>query len=230
MKYLALASLAAIAIASAPAAAQDDDGLYVGVGNGLVQSGDVDFTTTGGDVTADPDWGWELEALVGYDLGLVRLEAEAAYKKFDLGALDAGTAGVPASIAADDTPQLVFGPQDGVNGDVAVLTGMVNALADFDAGPVSISVGGGVGMARVDFSDLRNFDTGPGFLDDGDTRFAWQGIAQLRAPLNDRLDASLKYRYLNAGGQELTDSIGRTFEADLNTHSIMGTLIFKLGR
>ncbi len=224
MKKFSSALMVGSILTAAPALAQDT-GVYLGLGAGVVEAGDVDFENTAGDVIADTDYGWQGEALVGYDAGPVRFEVEGSYTNFDLNALDAGTVGVPAN-ATD----LAFGPQSVVNGEGEIWSGMLNALIDIGGnGGIGFSVGGGVGISNARFVNVRSFATGPGFIDDSDARFAWQGVAQVYAPLTESIDASLKYKYHNVDGPEYRDGFGRTFGSDLATHAILGTVIFNFG-
>ena len=71
---------------------------------------------------------------------------------------------------------------------------MANGMLDFgDDDGLQGFVGGGAGVARVSVQPV--FATN--FLDDSDTRFAWQAIAGVRAPLTKHWDAGLKYRFFN---------------------------------
>src|SRR5690349_10942849 len=102
MKYCLLAAVAVTAIA-APAQARDGQA-YFGVEGGIMMPHDQDvdadvvFTTTQTPTTpaapAGPldvlvdnglnaDWkmGWDVDAIVGYDFGMFRLEGELGYKK-----------------------------------------------------------------------------------------------------------------------------------------------------
>ncbi|MCH4554474.1 hypothetical protein MKW35_17775, partial [Aestuariibaculum sp. L182] len=75
-------------------------------------------------------------------------------------------------------------------------------LLDFGADDgIQGFVGGGVGVARV--KAKYGLNTRGNFLDDSDTVFAWQGLAGVRAPLTDHIDATLKYRFFNADNVKL---------------------------
>jgi hypothetical protein len=76
---------------ASPAMARDGQ-VYAGVEGGLLfgDNLDVDFDIDGdGDIDTDAendifqlntDMGWDFDAVVGYDFGMFRLEAEAGYK------------------------------------------------------------------------------------------------------------------------------------------------------
>ena len=67
---------------------------------------------------------------------------------------------------------------------------MLNGLLDFGSDDsVQGFIGGGVGVARVKAQyGLSRFGN---FIDDSDTVFAYQGLAGIRAPLSDHVDASI---------------------------------------
>src|SRR5215470_14049056 len=128
------------------------------------------------------DYGFDGSAFVGYDLGAFRLEAETSYKR----------AGVRA------TAPVGGGPVFGASGSTSALSFMVNGLLDFgDDDGISGFVGGGVGVARVDYHNVRAFSNEAAFLDDSDTRFAWQVIAGVRQAVTSNVDIGLKYRMFN---------------------------------
>ncbi len=176
-------------------------------------------------VTAEHDNpGYDFGALVGYDFGGFRLEAEASFREADVDNVEAFVGGLPSSTAT----ALRLGQYDAA-GDVNALSFMLNGLLDFgDDDGLQGYAGGGVGVARVDAQASINA-TGPGVVDDSDTGFAWQAIAGVRAPISDRWDAGLKYRFFNAPNVNLVDSIGRDLETNFRSHSLLGTLTYNFG-
>merc|ERR1712173_202847 len=70
---------------------------------------------------------------------------------------------------------------------------------------------------------------GPSGIDDSDTDFAWQILAGIRAPLTENIDVGLKYRLFTAENVLLTDALGRSFQEDVRSHSLMGTLTYNFG-
>jgi len=109
-----------------------------------------------------------------------------------------------------------------------VLSFMVNGMLDFgeDDG-IQGFIGGGVGVARVKSRIAVNNLLS--FVNDSDTKFAWQGIAGLRAPLGDRLDVSLKYRFFNADDFRVVDVATRNLQGRFRSHSILGGLTYNFG-
>ena len=88
---------------------------------------------------------------------------------------------------------------DDVDGDVSVLSAMVNGLLDFgDDDGWNGYVGGGIGVAsvKIDFDT----DTALATTSDSDSGFAWQAIAGVRKAISENIDLGLKYRFFNAGG------------------------------
>jgi opacity protein-like surface antigen len=179
MKTYLLAAAAAFVVA-APAAAQTS-GPYVGIEGGILFPKDskADVTATDGvdTVSADDAFrvnfkrGYDLDVIGGYDFGMFRLEGELGYKRakgdsvsVDQDLIDAYNAATGDTLTGDDID---------IDGHVSVLSGMVNALADFDAGGFRIYGGGGVGKARV-----KAFG-------DKDSAWAYQLIAGMGVPISD---------------------------------------------
>jgi OOP family OmpA-OmpF porin len=59
--------------------------------------------------------------------------------------------------------------------------------------------------------------------------FAYQGLAGIRAPLSDHVDATLKYRFFNAQNVKLVDVSNRVFDGRYRSHSILGGLTYNFG-
>src|SRR3546814_13224951 len=75
---------------------------------------------------------------------------------------------------------------------------MLNALLDFgnDDGWNGY-IGGGAGVARVKESEYQLAKYGSAFVDDSDSKFAWQAIAGVRRAITTNIDFGLKYRFFN---------------------------------
>jgi outer membrane protein OmpA-like peptidoglycan-associated protein/opacity protein-like surface antigen len=226
MRKLAIAAALSTTVLAGPALARDG-AWYVGgdFGPMIVEDMDANFTpgsTTGSTGTSaiDFDEGFDGSAFVGYDFGAFRIEAEVGYKGADIeGITNSGIAfpGTGASVSL------------GGDGDVNVLSGMVNGLLDFgDDDGLSGFVGGGVGLARVDLS-LSAFTNTVAAVDDSDTRFAWQVLAGVRQALNPNVDLHLKYRFFNVDDIELTGFQNRVVGTDMRSHSLLGGITFNFG-
>jgi opacity protein-like surface antigen len=240
------------------------------------QDGDlnVDFTTTQTPATpagpagpADTSFnnafgldykrGYDLDLIAGYDFGAFRLEGELGYKRSKLNQFEFDNDDIAAINAALNRPSGTGDPgapglpaiansDFDLGGRVSVLSGMVNALADFgDENGVSFYAGGGVGRAR-----LRA-------LGDSDSAWAWQAIAGIRYAISPNIDLGLKYRYFRTGNIELADdsfalagnpntvTVGATapvtvvqttngvafvdYEDNFRSHSLLASLIFNFG-
>ncbi|WP_156441995.1 outer membrane beta-barrel protein, partial [Blastomonas sp. CCH7-E1] len=216
---LALASTAL----TTPAFARDGQ-WYVGVEGGAMIVEDIEFDVgaLNNATIVDSDTGYDVGAVVGYDFGPFRLEAEVSYREADL--TDVQTQ-VGISRGAAPTAIGRFASVGSAN----ALAFMVNGLIDF--GPddgLQGFVGGGVGVARTDFNGSTQPGTGP-YIDDSDTGFAWQVLAGIRAPISDSWDVGLKYRFFNSDSVDLLSVNGREFDGRFRSHSILGSIIYNFG-
>ncbi len=219
--------LAALAVLPAAAMAQDGAG-YVGLEGGVSFAHHTDYdvaatrvqtvptgsgllgqtvTTTdtkyGNGLVADQKAGADVDAIAGYDFGMFRLEGELGYKRSRLrgltasGALLADTNTAPiAGVTSDDF-------RSGKN--TRVLSGMVDALFDYDLTPgVRVYGGGGAGRARVKS------------LGDRDDVWAFQLIAGASTAITPNIEVGLKYRYFQTqhvhfdGGASFSDAASGT--------------------
>ena len=197
---------AVLSVAAAPALAQDR-GVYAGIEGGVSFPRSTDYdvsarrvqtvptgngllgqtvTTTdmryGNGFNADYKTALDTDAIAGYDFGFVRLEGELGYKRTRVQSLTA------SSFLLNDTNTA---PISGVTSNnfafrnrTSVLSGMVNALADYNLTPrIRVYAGGGGGRARVKT------------LGDRDNVWAYQLIAGASTSISRNLDLGLKYRY-----------------------------------
>ena len=235
-KYL-LAAVAAAAITT-PAIARDNS-LYAGIEGGIMapedQDADVflDFTTT--QVPAAPPgpagpldftfedafgvdykMGYDIDAILGYDFGMFRVEGEVGYKRASLNELEVDSAFITSlntalnrpSVAPDPgapgLPALVATDFD-LDGRVSAWSTMINGLVDFgDQDGLSFYAGGGFGRAWVKAAGER------------DSSWAWQLIAGIRYALSPNIDVGLKYRYFSTGNLDFSDDTGVAFAGNPN--------------
>lgn len=212
---------------SAPAMARDG-AWYVGGDFGAMIVEDVEFDlppTIDNALTVDHDYGYDAALFVGYDLGAFRLEAEAAYR--NAGANDFTTEILLHNSSGSWHPP---GTHD-ASGSTSALSFMINGLLDFgDEDGVSGFVGGGLGMARVSFNSLRASVNDGVFLDDSDTRFAWQLVAGVRRAVSSNIDVTLRYRFFNADNLDVrTFEDAHDAEGRFRSHSLLGGLTFNFG-
>ncbi|MCL6252318.1 outer membrane beta-barrel protein, partial [Altererythrobacter sp. KTW20L] len=226
MRRLALILSTAAAVIATPAIARDGQ-TYFGIEGGVVLPNDIQFDVTGGaggQTVLDNDNGWEAGVVIGHDFGFIRLEAEGAYKDFNVQSVTSNTTPIPLATAAGGTGS--FGD---ISGGIDVISGMVNALIDIGGNNgIGFSAGGGVGYAIFD-ANLSADPAGPGIVDDKDKGFAYQGIAQLRMPLTDSVDVGLKYKYFVIPNLDLASTQNLGYSDDFESHSVLATLSFNFG-
>jgi len=223
MRKIALGMAVAATALAAPAAARDGQA-YFGADLGVVVDNnfDVGIAGTKGAANIDHDTGWELGGFFGYDFGLIRTEAELAYREADPKRIVANAPGIP-TFGAPAT-----GTFDPAAGELQVTTAMVNALLDL-GGNDGVGFSAGVGAGRAWAGAKYSVAMGPGWLDDSDQAWAWQAIAGIRIPVTDTAEIGLKYRYLNTRQFQMVDSAGRANAFELDSHSALVTFIANLG-
>jgi opacity protein-like surface antigen len=226
-KYLLAASAVAAFATPAFAAA---DGPYVGIEGGATfpQSSDFDVTLNNGTTTADYNngfnvkykTGYDVDAILGYKLGLFRLEGEAGYKRAKVKSLgvstplitDVGTAAGVTATANDFS----------AGNHIGIKSLMANALIDGDfGGRFGGYAGGGAGRAWASMAG------------DSDNAWAFQGIAGLRYALSPHVDAGLKYRYFHTGKLGFNDGFTlnavpftTTAKGNYDSHSLLASLVY----
>ena len=207
-KYL-LAATAAAAVVATPAMARDGS-VYVGIEGGVLFPKDndadvfADFTTTPGTPTGPADTTYEdmfgvdykrgidVDAIIGYDFGMFRLEGEIGYKRSKVNKFEIDDSDIAALNAALNRPS---GPGDpgapglaalsandfDLDGRIKVWSAMVNGLVDFgNEDGLSFYVGAGAGRAKA-----KAFG-------DSDSAWAFQGIVGARYAVSRNVDIGLK--------------------------------------
>jgi len=229
MRKLAIALALSSTVLATPALARDG-AWYVGGDFGAMIVEDVEFDvgTTEDAIIVDHEYGFDGSGFVGYDLGAFRLEAEVAYKKARIDELET-VIGLPGAVGQGRTVAQTFVNAGG--GNTTALSFMVNGLLDFgDDDGISGFIGGGVGIARVNFNNQRQFANQGAFIDDSDTRFAWQLLAGVRQAISDNIDVTVRYRFFNVSDLEMVGfPNGAGFQSRLRTHSLLGGLTFNFG-
>ena len=210
MKHFILMAVFALVFITTSAQAADK-GLYVsGIGGvSLVPKLDQEISGTRVFET-DFDLGSKFAGALGYDYGALRAEVEFGYVTND----------------ANDGDAVGFlsGP---VEGDVSVLSVMVNAYYDIHTPNFSLVpyFGVGLGGASIDAQIITPF-LGPSaqVVDDDDTVFAYQFMAGLGWNVSPTITLTLDYRYFATTDPEFTP--GNAFipgspdlTSDYNNHS-----------
>jgi outer membrane protein OmpA-like peptidoglycan-associated protein len=231
MRKLAIALALSSTLLATPAFARDG-AWYVGgeFGAMIVEDIDIDSATTDNIITINHEYGYDGGLFVGYDLGGFRLEAEVAYKKADLSGF------TNLVVLPGEGPATFPGGRDFAGGSTSALSFMLNGMLDFgDDDGVSGFVGGGVGMARVKFNNQRVFANTAPFLDDSDSRLAWQLFAGVRQAISDNIDVTVKYRFFNVPDIKLVavtggaGTVSQDVETRFRSHSLLGGLTFNFG-
>ena len=228
-KLAILAALASTALA-APAFARDN-AWYVGAEGGGMLLEDLKFDVspvlpiTGGQTTVDSKVGFDVDGIIGYDFGMFRLEGEVGYKRNRVNSITTGPSRTPANIGGVGAPPATYPDASGKN---SALSFMVNGLLDF-GGEEGFSgyVGGGAGVARVKFSGYNV--SGDDFLNDSDSKFAWQAIAGVRYPVTTNVDVGVKYRFFNVRNVKVFDRLGAEYEGNWRSHSVLLSLVYNFG-
>ncbi len=206
---LAALVLAASALASVDAAAQQTSGWYIGGGLGANWLRDSDVGGSGVTTTkAEFDTGLAAAAAVGYGLGNgFRLEAELGYRKNDVDKVGGAAGG----------------------GDVSQWSLMGNVLYDFQTGTAFTPyVGLGLGGVRVDVDGGRTFSGGRTINDD-DTAFAYQGIAGVAYSLAPQWKLDLSYRYFASLDPSFKTNDNLKVDAENRNHTVLLALRYEFG-
>ena len=223
MRKLTIAMALSTALLATPAFARDG-ALYIGGEFGAlsVDNVDIDVGAVDNAIELDHEYGYDGGAFIGYDFGAFRLEAEAAYKR---ARLDSYTTSIRLPLEGP-----VFATQrDGI-GNTSALSFMLNGMLDFgDDDGISGSIGGGVGMARIQANNYRNFTNATPFLDGSDWRPAWQLVAGVRQAISDSVDVTVRYRFFNMRSAELVAFNGAESDFRIRSHSLLGGITFNFG-
>lgn len=232
MRKIAVAVALATTALAGPALAKDKS-WYVGLEGGanLVQNELFDITSPGTPSAVVNDGlrvrqkiGYDVGGNIGYDFGLFRAEFEVAYKDNTVNKI----------LVEQNLPVIQPGgvPPTGVypypGGRARVLSFMANGLFDFggEGHDVGGYIGGGAGIARVQHHRYELGNEGPDFINDSDTRFAWQALAGIYKPITDHVDVGLKYRFFNVANVNTYTTNGLLTETRYRSHSLMLTLAY----
>jgi len=161
---------------------------------------DADFSDSTTRAEAEFDVGMLIGAELGYDFGIFRLGAEAAWRFNDTDSIQGGAAGMNA---ADEISTMSF---------------MVNGYYDIEnASGMVPYVCAGAGLALIDLNDFTV--VGINFGSDDDSVFAYQIGAGIAFSLHETLMLDLGYRYFATDDPDF-DGI----ESEYACHTIMAGL------
>lgn len=189
-----------------------DAGMYIGVRGGAVFADDTRFTIAGpATVRNDYDLGYTGSGFVGLELpdiyyGLgVRLEGELGLAQFEVDTHTVGAA--PIASAAS------FGATD-------ALYGMANLYVDYGLGVFRPFVGGGIGVAQVEF-DNHGITGAPGVMDDTANGLAWQVMGGLGVDVTNAITLEAMVRYQAIQDVGVISSTGPKTQVDLASTQVM---------
>lgn len=204
-KLTAKACILAFSALATPALAQSWNGqTYVTVQGGWTQQEDHDFTaSTGAKINTQMKDGYVVVGALGRQYGNIRAELEGSYRVNDV-----------------DTHQTTGPALAGSRGETRVIAGMGNLYYDMPTGgALTPYIGGGIGAADVQFENYGTNATGT-VLDDGETVFAYQGMAGLNFAVTNNLSLNAEYRYFATNDVEVQSGT-RTSEIEYRSHNLM---------
>lgn len=241
-----LATVAGISIVAASQSSAHHQGWYVGLEAGASWIDDtsvlfsrnnfsdvvIDTETArsswwGGNSSGslDFDTGWAGFATVGYGFEKNwRIELELGYRDNDatLSRSRCGGYGMGESIIINEGCRTRT-----YEGDMTEYTAMLNVIYDVPlTEKLDLNIGLGVGVDHVELEASRAGR--PAFVDDSDTRFAFQAIAGLSYQVTKRLDLTLTYRYLNVSEPEFNNRYKTLELEDLEKHTVTVGLRYDL--
>ena len=106
---------------------------------------------------------------------------------------------------------------------------MINGMVDFgDGDRLSGFVGGGAGIAHINYRNQAVFATSAPFLDGEDVRFAWQLFAGARLPVSETIDITARYRFFNTSSHVVAFN-GNEADSRFSSHSFLAGITLNFG-
>lgn len=202
------------------ASAQDVDSAghaYVSIQAGAVFVEDTEIEANGLDPfsIADHDTGFAVGGMLGYDFGRFRLEGEVTHRESDTPMV---------TILVPSPTEITTG------GQIDITSFMANGLFDLGAdGGLQGALGAGIGFS--DFDNFATVDTPGGpvaIIDDGDSPFTWQLLAEARYPVAPRWDIGARYSFTQMKIEQ-QDTMGVDVAFTDRFHTIAATLTYRFG-
>ncbi len=243
MKMLVSATALAVALCAATPAAARDRMAYVGIEAGALFVKDIKAesegfvflpppclpfcgltaavaTPSGSGVNADLDTGYDLDAIVGYDWGYLRTEAELAYRSADFNEFAFGP------------DNFIYSGDHDAGGNVSNYSLSANFLGDLTLGHgISVYAGPGFGWTSLQVhAKVKDIGGGSAKLND-ETEDGWmvQGIAGVRKQIAGNVDVGVKYRFIRTKQRQYDSGFLGDVEGRLTTHSILASFIYNFG-
>lgn len=188
------------------AASAQTDGWYAGAEAGVNFVPSLKFRMPDNkNWTQKQDPGYAISGDVGYGFGPVRVEGELTWRQNDL------------SKIVDS-----LGTASG-DGNINALSVMGNVFYDIDTG-TKFTPYVGVGAGGLNLGEDHVHTRGVMLTNDGDLRFAYQGIAGVSYAVNDQLSIKADYHYIRADEVRFTTETaydGNTGKGNYQAHSVM---------
>ncbi|MEE9250401.1 MAG: outer membrane beta-barrel protein [Alphaproteobacteria bacterium] len=202
LRLLAAIAAAGVAVAGSPADA--NEGWYISGQAGLSSLTDSKLEDPTVTIEVESDLGFSVSGAVGYRWGKFRVEGETAFSRSSIDQLKAFGIGISG------------------DGDISAISFMANAFRDFDIrDPWSANIGGGIGVARVEFNDVEI--AGVPLGGDDDIVFAYQLGAGIGYQITRSTTLTADYRYFSTLDPEFNDTAGTAIESKYDSH------IFRIG-
>ena len=197
----------------------DTSGYYARLFGAYASLDETDYGTNFGRLTTEFDDGFVVGGAIGLDTkwidrktNALRLELEYAYRESEV-----------------DDHQLAGADLAGSNGEFSANSFMTNVIFDmFKERPISAYIGGGIGVAFVNFDNFSA--TGTRVLDDDDAVFAYQGIAGVEYAIDKQWSLFGEYRYFGMEEADVTllpDAGGLERHLDMDSHNFGAGLRLK---
>ncbi len=211
----------AVALALIPTLAQaKDDAAYVNAGLGITQVKNVEWEISGRprtNVTNFHTGQFDAGFSAGYDFGVLRAEGELVFQR---SRIHDYTLRVPTKL--NELPSIPAGFYPKATGYIHRASFMANVIAEQGGNTrIGVYAGLGAGITRTRIDNWRIAGVDP-FLKGDSTRFAWQAIGGVRAPIGKHLEVGLRYRYHDARGFRYRSRQGNEpFEGNFRSHSML---------
>lgn len=220
MRGMSSVVLGALLIAGGATAARAESsyGPYIGgygafvIPQDLDAEGDIEGDGNKDQSTVELDNGWGVGALLGYDYGAFRFEADIGYRSFDANRL--------SDIRFNDgAGGSIDGGSAAIDNTFGVLSVLGNVLYEYENTSIFTPyVGAGLGAAWV----FVNGDSGSTHIASGnDAGFAYQGIVGTKVALDDNLEAFADYRYLGTSDVQVNE-----LKSSYSLHSVQAGLVY----
>ena len=198
MKKTILGVACCAALLSVSSFAHSATGPYISGNLGLAIPSDSDIENTV--LTLESDSGLAFGVAIGQGFsGNLRLEAELAYQKNDLD--KASVSGLGSAV---------------IDGDTSNTALLLNGYYDFkNESAFTPFISAGIGMAKVEVSNIVLPGVGLATSSDDDTVFAYQIGAGLGYAINEKVSLDVKYRYFATSDPEF-----ELTSAEYSSHNI----------